>query len=36
MQWGQGWGGKGQEMGYNGDLPVKRYEDGDTGRGAIH
>ena len=29
-------GGKGQELGYNGDLPVRRYRDGDTGRGVIH
>ena len=29
-------GGKGQELGYNGDLPVRRYRDGDMGRGVIH
>ena len=28
-------GGKGQELGYNGDLLVRRYRDGDTGRGVI-
>ena len=32
---GTGVGGKGQELGYNGDLLVRRYRDGDVGRGAI-
>ena len=29
-------GGKGRELGYNRDLLVRRYRDGDTGRGIIH
>ena len=28
-------GGKGRELGYNGDLQVRRYRDEDTGRGII-
>ena len=31
----QGWGSKGWERGYNGDLQVRRCRDGDTGRGVI-
>ena len=30
-----GLGGKGRELGYNGDLSVRRYRDRDTGRGII-
>ena len=29
-------GGQGQSLDYNGDLLVRRYRDGDTGRGVIH
>ena len=28
--------GKGRELGYNGDLSVKRYRDRDIDRGIIH
>ena len=28
-------GGKGPELGHNGDLPLRRDRDGDTGRGII-
>ena len=28
-------GGQGQELDYNRDLPVRRYRDGDRGRGII-
>ena len=29
-------GGQGWELDYNGDLPVRRYRQGDTDRGIIH
>ena len=33
---GTGVNDKGQELGYNGDLPVRRYRDGDVSRGTVH